>query len=134
MKTAFVEASNGHNWGKFMVAQFTDDEWRLRSAMPGAENDRLIYGRGWDRAHVLVLDLQTGEGAMFRWGGLARADLNKTRIWVCPLFEPFLEWLYSVNKDVSIAGWLDSLPRYVELPDAPFELYGHRRPGPPEAQ
>lgn len=134
MKTKFIEATNGFNWGKFAVSEFTNEEWHLRSNLPGAEHERLLYGRGWDRAHLLVLDLQTGEGAIFRLGGSARADLQKHRIWVCPLFEPFLEWLYVVNGEVSVAGWLDSLPGYIELPNAPSAMYGHRRPGPSEAQ
>ena len=62
-------------------------------------------------------------------GGFARADLNKRKIWVCPLFEPFLEWLYRHVHDKE-GDWWQDLPRVVELPDAPFEIYGHRRPGP----
>jgi hypothetical protein len=75
--------------------------------------------------YIFVLDLQTGEGAMFRHGGFARADLNKHKIWVCPLFEPFLEWLYEQDVDV-----LSCLPDTVDLPNAPFELRGYRRAGP----
>src|SRR5262245_60038740 len=97
METKFIEATNGpNNWGKFMLGRFTLDEWRIRSVIAGdVESRGLLGGRGWTSNHVLVLDLQTGEGAMFRPPGSVTADLNdKHQIWVCPLFEPFLEWLY----------------------------------------
>jgi hypothetical protein len=122
MDAVFIEATNDNqNWGKFMVAAFTFAEWQVQSSVRG----RMIADRGWEPCHRLVLDLQTGEGAIFRPGGLARADLMKHRIWVCPLFEPFLEWLY--EQDLTN---LDALPRYINLPHAEFALWGHRRPGP----
>lgn len=122
MKTIFVEATNGANWGKFMLAQFEPEDWAHRSAVDGG---RLVGGRGWTRKHILVLDLQTGEGAIFKPGGFAKHDLEKHRVWVCPLFEPFLAWMYTQPDPMS-------LPPLVELPDAEFALYGHRRPGPQE--
>jgi hypothetical protein len=42
-----------------------------------------------------MLDLQVGEGAIFRLGGLARADLSMDRAWMSPLFHDFLGWLYA---------------------------------------
>jgi hypothetical protein len=72
-----------------------------------------------------VLDLETGEGAYFLPGGNARADLREHRVLVCPMFEPFLEWLYA--QDVND---ITTLPVVLDLPDAPFALYGYRRPGP----
>jgi len=61
-----------------------------------------------------VLDLDTGEGGLFRHGGLANEDLAKKQVCVGPLFEPFLAWLYkqpledvrslSVPKVISIGG------------------------------
>lgn len=86
METKFIEAMNRadgqpFNWGKFMVARFTGDEWRRRSH-----------------------------------------DLNeKHKIWVCPLYEPFLEWLY--RQDVRDLG---KLPDHVTL-EAPAALWGYRR-------
>lgn len=121
MKTKFIEANNGPcNWGKFMVAEFTAEEWAARSAVDG---NGLLAHRGWHpEMHKLVLDLQTGEGSIFRIGGYAKSDLNdKHQIWVCPLFEPFLTWLYT--QDVSD---IDKLPSHVEL-DAPFAFAGYRR-------
>lgn len=132
MEMAFIEATHGNgagNWGKFAVGRFTDEEWAVRSALPEAEGQRLIGGRGWSRHHVLAFDLQTGEGALFLPGGFARSDLNKHRIWVCPLFEHFLTWLYEHVSNLADT-WFEDLPRVVELPDAPFDMYGYRRPGP----
>ena len=126
MRTKFVEVTNGpRNWGKFCVARMDDEEWQRRSAVAPYEAS-LVAGRGWTPDHVLVLDLQTGEGAIFKPGGNAKADLEKHRVWVCPMFEPFLEWLYQQPDPMDI-------PDHVDLPDAQFEFRGHRRPGPEEA-
>lgn len=120
MKTKIVEAIGTLNWGKFMLGQF-DDERRHPSALEGVN---LLRSQGWGPEHLLVVDLATGEGAIFaaRPGGLAAADLDKHQIWVCPLFEPFLEWLY--QQDLTD---LDLLPQAVELLDAPALMYGYRR-------
>lgn len=124
----FVEAGGNGNWGKFAVGRYTDEQWRQQSTV---DRQPLLAGRGWDRRlHAWVLDLQTGEGATFRLGGHASADLTKHRIWVCPLFEPFLTWLYVHVNDTP--DWWDQLPQYVNLPFVPLALYGHRRPGPAE--
>jgi hypothetical protein len=127
MRTVIVEADgNEGNWGKFLVGRFTD-EWQRQSVLP--ENQPTILSLltlcGWGTEHLLVVDLQTGEGAVFRPGGYATADLEKHRIWVCPLFESFLAWLY--EQDLSDLG---QLPARVSLPDAPFALRGYRRSGP----
>jgi hypothetical protein len=84
-----------------------------------------LHSRGKNPDAVLVHDLETNEGAFFRPGGLASADLQKHRIWVCPLFEPFLAWLYLQDlRD------LNALPSLVHLPDVPFDFAGYRRAGP----
>lgn len=125
MKTKIIEATNGpHNWGKFMLGRF-DEEWERISSVAPSDRYPLLRAVGLDNNHLLVLDLQTNEGAIFRPGGLAAADLEKHRIWVCPLFEPFLAWLY--EQDLSD---LDQLPDHVDLPDVPFRWRGHRRSGP----
>ena len=130
MISRFVEVTNrddgGINWGKFAVMRFEPAEWERKSQVGGGA---LIGGRGWTRDHGLVLDLQTGEGAIFLPGGSARADLNKHKIWVCPLFEPFLKWLY--KQDLSS---LDALPNLVSCTekDAPSSMVGYRHPGPEE--
>lgn len=123
MLTHIIEATNGINWGKFIVARFDAEEWRKRSPISGSAMP-LLRETGWDPDFVWVLDLQTGEGALFRPGGLAGADLNRHKIWVCPLYEPFLCWLY--QQDLSD---LSALPETVQLPEAEPALYGYRRPG-----
>jgi len=127
MKTQIVEVTNGpNNWGKFLVGQFNGEEYARKSVVDeGADLSArsLVSVLGWSSSHFLLLDLQTGEGAIFRKGGYAAADLDKHRVWVCPMFQPFLEWLYA-RAD------LVDLPAHVDLPDAPFAMYGYRRPGP----
>lgn len=126
MKVKFIEASQnaerGFNWGKFAVMRF-DEEWSWRSAID-LTSSSLLRSCGWGSNHLWVLDLQTGEGAFLSPGGSAHADLDKHKVWVCPMFEPFLEWLY--GQDLAD---LDALPTLVELPDAPGAFAGYRRPG-----
>jgi hypothetical protein len=117
MDVRFLEVTNGpQNWGKFMVAKFT--EWDVPSALDGRP---LLAGRGWTPNHLLVVDLQTGEGAIFHPGGLATADLNKHAVWVCPMFPFALQEIYERG--------VDDLPAIIDLPDAPFEWAGYRRRG-----
>jgi hypothetical protein len=125
MNLHLFEATNHANWGKFAVG-LPGPEWRWRSELEGAvATGPLLTQLGWSHNHVWVMDLQTGEGAIFAHGGNAGADLNKHRIWVCPLFEPFLAWLY--RQDLTT---LATLPQVVELLDVPFIWHGYRRPGP----
>lgn len=135
-----IEATNsgsscGFNHGKFMVMKPTAEDWQRRSVVdddyfqtlslsPG--NVPLLRRCGWSQQHIFVTDLQTGEGAIFLPGGYATADLNKHRIWVCPLFEFFLRWLY--QQDLSDIA---QLPDQINLADAPGDMVGYRRPGPP---
>ena len=136
MKTKIIEGvqdlEKPENWGKFLVGVL-DEEWARESRIsPGQP---LLRACGWwGPERLWVLDLQTGEGAYFSPGGMARADLEKHRIWVCPLYEPFLEWLYRQWNECGGKLDIDGLPDVVELPDAEFALYGYRRPGPEEAQ
>lgn len=134
MQCHFIEvtqdALGGFNWGKFMLARFTAEQWTARSALPAAQGQLLLAGRGMWHDDVLVLDLETGEGAIFQpRHGLAGADLTRHQILVCPLFEPFLEWLYGY-RPARPEAWWSELPDLVELPAAPGGLYGYRRPGP----
>lgn len=127
MKTYLFEACQNkeipRNWGKFMVG-IPDSEWRWRSEVDIRPAVPLLRRVGWSPGFIWVCDLQTGEGAFFRLGGSASADLNRQHIWVCPLFEPWLEWLY--KQDISKIG---ELPQVVELPDAKFAFHGYRRSG-----
>lgn len=133
MQTKIIEASNGFNWGKFMLAR-PDAEWAQTSHLhevapwPGHEatlERSLLETCGWGREHLWVLDLQTGEGAYLRPGPhrSAHADLDKHRVWVCPMFAPFLTWLY----DQDLAD-LAALPDAVEVAGE-SSFAGHRRTG-----
>jgi hypothetical protein len=79
---------------------------------------------GWSRDVLLVLDLQTGEGAVFKPGGYVKDDLDKHRIRVCPMFEPFLEWLYKQPLQDRQA-----LPTTVNLGDVSLANQAYRRNG-----
>jgi hypothetical protein len=124
MITKILEATNGPaNWGKFLIGRF-DTEWAHTSVVSPGE--KLLRGRGWSPTNVLVLDLQTGEGAIFAPHGVAQIDLNdKHQLWVCPLFEPVLTWLYAFTRGRE--NWFDDLPAHIDLPDAAFAMYGYRR-------
>jgi hypothetical protein len=133
MITKIVELTNFLNWGKFMVAHFDREEWQLHSTVdPGS---RLLAGRGWSPRHLWVLDLQTGEGAIFFPGGSAQADLESHQIWVCPMFPVFLGWLYKHPEHCSD---IRTIPAYLELTDKETNehsaLYGYRRSGPSEKE
>jgi hypothetical protein len=121
METKIIETHGAGNWGKFLVARFTHERG-YASALPEAEGS-LPLAR-WAPNILLVLDLATGEGALFRPGGLPAADLEKHQVWVCPLFEGFLEWLY--RQDLT---FLADLPPVVHLPDNEFSFAGRRRRG-----
>jgi hypothetical protein len=131
MQTAIVEATNDRqNWGKFLIGVF-DDEWRREVRVDGDDAGGWLLTRcGWSRQHIWVCDLQTGEGAIFLPGGDAAADLAKHRIWCCPLYQPFLVWLYGVIAQAHTDTWLSALPEAIDLPDAPFAFAGYRRAGP----
>lgn len=138
MKTRIVETVQSKavpgNWGKFMF-MVPDEEWACRSQVSTEFGGPLLTALGWSDRHLWVLDLQTGEGAFFKVGGWAKADLAKHRIWVCPLFEPFLEWLYErYRENPGLDGLIGSLPDVVELPHAEFAFSGYRRPGPEAAE
>ena len=124
METKIIEATNvdvgGMNHGKFMVGRFDNKEWAYQSKVDAG---CLLRKRGWAHYHIFVMDLQTGEGAMFDPNGLAKVDLSERhQIWVCPLYERFLTWLY--KQDLSD---LNKLPDVVQINDPDSALYGYRR-------
>jgi hypothetical protein len=132
VRTRFVEATQsreeGFNHGKFLVGWPEPEEWGRRSVIDadtGADTS-LLRRCGWSPDHLLVADLATGEGAFFLPGGMPGADLVKHRVWVCPMFEPFLAWLYDFLRDEPP----EMLPAVVELPGVPPTMQGYRRPGP----
>ena len=135
MRHKFIEATNvsggGFNWGKFLLLQFDKDEWQYKSQLKlddpesQAIQDRfpLLHHIGFSPSTVFVLDLQTREGAGFVPRGIAEIDLANKRIWCCPMYQPFLQWLYTQNcKDIT------QLPAVVQL-DAEGALWGYRREG-----
>lgn len=134
MRLTMVEAHNDRqNWAKFAVGVF-EEEWGRRVRIPGDQYGGALLARcGWSREHIWVMDLQTGEGAMFLPGGDAAADLERHQVWVCPLYQPFLTWLYGfIAERRGVADWLAELPEVVDLPEAPFAMRGYRRAGPAE--
>lgn len=127
MRTRIVEVSNGINWGRFLIGRFEADEWLKESACKADGYALRILGSGGNSLDCfLMLDLVTGEGAIFEPNGLAAADLSggKHQIWVCPLFEPALEWIYENKR---LLEDLSQLPDLIELPNAPSALHGYRR-------
>ena len=128
MKTRIIEATQGLNWGKFLLAIF-DTEMGYASRMSGM---RLLPSIGWDVRHFWMLDLQTCEGAAFAPTGYGKADLEKHAVLVCPLYEPTLNALRRIAAENGGRLDLNALPDVLHLlpEDAPFEMYGHRRPGP----
>jgi hypothetical protein len=116
VRTRIVEAWSPHgNRAKFLV---------------GVEID------GYEDHSMLVLDLQTGEAAVCtppqrkpehtdeQWAGLAEACARYLKInhpiWVVPLYQAFIVWLYTAALP------FDELPERVELA-APFATRGYRR-------
>lgn len=125
MRTKFIEATDAtkFNWGKFLVAAFEAEDWH-HSSLIDPLSGSLLGSRGWGPNHRLVVDLQTGEGCIFSPSGYAPADLQKHAVWVCPMFEPFLVWLY--KQDLSD---ISKLPSLVDLGKVPTAMSGYRRPG-----
>jgi hypothetical protein len=113
------------NWGKFMLCGSDPSEQVYKSAL--LIGKPLLWACGVDPNSYWVLDLQTGEGARFTPPGRAKYDLDKHKVWVCPMFGPFLDWLYE-NRINSPADF-DRVPPLVNLPDAQFAMAGYRREG-----
>ncbi len=135
MDLKFVEAGHPQdmatglygNWGKFAIGRYTNAELREPTRFPGCDGRHVVSLRGWGSEHIWVFDLATGEAARFHPVGYAIADLSEHRVWVCPLFEPFLTWLYRFIREHPYPQWWDDLPRTVELSEADFAFGGHRR-------
>lgn len=121
MKTFLFEATNGDFWGKFLVGMM-DDEWHWYSQISKLP-DSLLRQRGWSGNHIWVMDLETGEGALFQHGGYAPGDLNEHKIRVCLLFRPFLCWLYKQD----LAALSDVAGSVLHLDHAQDELDDRRQ-------
>lgn len=140
MIVQFIEATqkiDQFNHGKFMVARFIGDEITAKSALPDYTEHSLWNLGGLRKLRpgmTLVLDLQTGEGAGFslepHGAGQTAArsalyELEKHELWVCPMFPPFLGWLFAQGMG-GIKGDIRTLPRYVELDTLDGALYRPR--------
>jgi hypothetical protein len=142
MKSKIIEVTNdGFNWGRFWLGIPDADEWGHKSAvekgmgLDGEAHARsVLHTAGWSLlSHTFVLfDLVTCEGAAFNPGGSASADLAKHQIWVCPMYEPFLVWLYEHAPRDGESLALDEIPGLVDLGKVGGALYGYRRGGPAE--
>ena len=118
MNTKIVEVTNGVAWGKFLIGWFDLVEWARHSAMlPGdaaLAQHPLLSLSGWSPEHFLLLDLDTGEGGLFKHRGLADQDMANKHVSVGPMFEPFLTWLYDQPlEDVRSLR----LPKLINLPE-----------------
>lgn len=128
MQTHIIEVTNEEwNWGKFLLMRF-DSEWQYESTIDRGR--KLLRSIGWNPKQVWVLDLQTGEGAAFLPGDYAHADLEKHKVWVCPMFQPFLTWLY--KQDLTDLTKLPAMLNFKQ-DEAPPAMFGYRRPGPETA-
>ena len=133
MDSRLIEAENGGNWGKFMVGQWTHADLEQRSLVAvgepllGRTEGNLRKGQIDPRRARLVFDLQTKKGGLFEPdpAGDSNADLEASGLWVCPLFAPFLAWLYERGQ-----APVASLPSIFNLPPAQSKLQGYKRPGP----
>jgi hypothetical protein len=124
MHSKIVEVTNGQcNWGKFWVGVLDEKELSRPSAVDIGTT--LAHSRGWNPRNFWLLDLETREGACFRHRGNDQYDLKKHAIWVCLLYEPFLEWLYQQPWE----NFPHALPDLLDLPQAPGGLFGYRRGG-----
>lgn len=131
MISKIIEVENGFNWGKFLVAKFDDLELSLRSSVDPETPMTMLraIGYGRDDTCVWVVDLQTREGAGFYPNGNASIDLNARSIWVCPMYEPFLNWLY--KQDLSDITKLPAVVRFTLEETAEHTAsQGYRRQGP----
>ncbi len=135
MRTKILEAGvakdDPRTWGRFLLGRM-DVEWEAPSAIDDAA--RRVLGADWQnperattvlsqchyskRGHLLVLDLSTGEGAVFNLDGWPNTELQSHKIRVSPMFQPLLDWLsYRLYLED-----LDALPAFVRLHVDPNEL------------
>lgn len=126
MRTKIVEATQGLNFGKFLVGELDEKEIAHPSSIDVGKSTIRACGFGDVGRWRWVMDLQTREGIFVQFGGVAVNDLNKHQVWVCPMFEPTLVKLYEYGS-----APVESLPDLIELPaDVGGALYGHRRNAP----
>ena len=97
-----------------MVGRFTDEKWSRAMVanvacirnnrsdhLAGMLDRPLLRHVGWVTRHIMMKDLQPGEGAIFRPGGLASYSPDKHQLWVCVAFKDLLKWLYKRDRTIS---------------------------------
>jgi hypothetical protein len=132
VKSKFLEVTNKANWAKLQLLQWEpSDLARPSLVQKGKVLLNAVQVRRGDAADpltaVFVRDLQTQEGCEFYPSPEAdcKTQLDMHRVWVCPLFYPFVSWLFA-----NYQGDVTSLPDLVELADSKKQEYqGYRRPG-----
>jgi hypothetical protein len=111
METIYIEATSKRTgpgqYFTFAVSQFTDLERQRRSQITKTTLLPMLM-TNYQILHIL--DMQTGEGAIFRFRGDPEGDRLRHQIKTSPIFPDFLAWLY--QQDVST---LSTLPRIVDL-------------------
>lgn len=131
MISHYIETYNDLNWGKFVLLRHDPEDLARKSALPGYTNTYLLAGRKFDGDGTFVLDLQTGEGAVFYFQSPADVQYtlnHKHQIWVCPMYEPFICWLAENYPELQRGGGdITKLPDVVELSMAPQAMSGYRR-------
>lgn len=131
MKTKLVEATNGQNYGKFLLGIFDAEDMSRKQEISGEIPMTLLRAIGfWEpEKALLVHDLQTGEGAIFypAQGKDPKWELEKHQIWVCPMYEFFLSEYVYPNAEKVLR--LD-VPPVIELKTEYFAMAGYRRSGP----
>ncbi len=133
MKTHFIEATqrDDFNWGKFLLCQYEPADWAHPVHLPiskslASQPQSLLRSRMRDPDGIWCLDIETNEGAYLRWGPRMHLDLNdKHQVWVCPMYEPFLEWLGSQHE----LGDITMLPHFLRLDTDFGAVAGYRRSG-----
>lgn len=138
MISKIIEATNTNkfNFGKFNVSVY-DAEERSRASIIN-EGFNLLRSIGKHPDDVMVADLQTSEALTFpayfrnyrggdpeRLAGEVHYYMGKHKIWVCPLYEPFVCWLFEQDLED-----IRKLPPMVDtLPEEVSSLFGYRRQG-----
>ncbi len=101
MQGIVIEATNGVEWGSFVVCSTQDADFAC-ATLP------LFQRAGWSTRSVWALDLRSGIGFMV-WSDGLPTDVYPS-VKDSPLFRAFLSWLLTENLSS-----LDALPRYVDL-------------------
>lgn len=125
VSTKIIEAATSINWGRFLLQRFEEKEWSYESCF-----FRTSLWTGTPPppppTALWVLDLITGEGALFDLAKPLEEQLAQHQVWVCVLFEPFLAWLEARFRQASsLDAFWEGLPAGVQVSAAP-EVIGYR--------